>query len=83
MIKRIFFTILFIFTACASINASESLIERAKFILGGLGQGKKNQRECGEGYQLRESSVPSGVFWGAEKDYIRLKNSCFWNDNPV
>ncbi len=48
---------------------SKNLIERVKSILGGLVKGRKI-KENGDGYQLRESSVPYGGVLGVENEEI-------------
>ncbi len=52
---------------------SRGFVEAVKSILGGLAQGRK-VKEIGEGYQLREPSVPYGDHFGVEKDDIGSKN---------
>jgi hypothetical protein len=59
---------------------SKSFIERVKSILGGLVKGRKI-KENGDGYQLRESSVPYSGFLKAENEDIGLKNTYFWEIN--
>jgi len=59
---------------------SRGFVEAVKSILDGLGKGRR-VKEIGEGYQLREPSVPYGDHFGAEKDDIGPKNTYFWNDN--
>jgi hypothetical protein len=39
---------------------------------------ERKVREAGEGYQLREFSVPNGVDFGAENGDIDLESTCFW-----
>ncbi len=55
-------------------------MEAVKSILDGLAKGRR-VKEIGEGYQLREPSVPYGDHFGVEKDDIGPKNTYFWNDN--
>ena len=55
-------------------------MEAVKPILGGLTKGRK-VKEIGEGYQLREPSVPYGDHFVVEKGEIEPKNTYFWNDN--
>ena len=51
-------------------------MEAVKSILGGLAKGRK-VKEIGEGYQLREPSVPYGDHFGVEKDDIGPKTPIF------
>ena len=55
---------------------SKSFIERVKSILGGLVKGRKIKKN-GDGYQLRESSVPYGGVLEAENEDIEPKNTYF------
>ena len=59
---------------------SRGFVEAAESILGALAKGR-NVKEIGEGYQLREPSVPYDDHFGVEKDDIGPKNTYFWNDN--
>ena len=49
-------------------------------MLGGLARGRK-VKKIGEGYQLREPSVPYGDHFGVEKGDTGPENTYFWNDN--
>ncbi len=55
-------------------------MEAVKSILGGLAKGRK-VKEIGEGYQLREPSVPYGNHFGNEKGDIEPENTYSWSDS--
>ncbi len=60
---------------------SRGFVETVKSMLGGLARGIK-VKKIGEGYQLREPSVPYGNHFGDEKDDIGPENTYFWNNYP-
>ncbi len=49
-------------------------------MLGGLVRGRK-VKKIGEGYQLREPSVPYGGHFEVEKGDIGPENTYFWSDS--
>ncbi len=49
-------------------------------MLGGLARGRK-VKKTGEGYQLREPSVPYGDHFEVEKCDIGADNAYFWDIN--
>ena len=53
-------------------------MEAVKSILDGLGKGRR-AKEIGEGYQLREPSMPYGAHFGVKKRDIGPENTYFWN----
>ncbi len=55
-------------------------MEAVKSILDGLGKGRR-VKEIGEGYQLREPSIPYGDHFEVEKGDIRPENTYLWNDS--
>ena len=59
---------------------SRGFVESLKSMLGGLARGRK-VKKIGEGYQLREPSIPYGDHFEVEKDDIGPKSTYFWNDN--
>ena len=59
---------------------SKSFIEHVKSILGGLVKGRKI-KENGDGYQLRESSVPYGGFLETKNEDIGHRNTYFGEIN--
>ncbi len=59
---------------------SKGFVEKLKSFLIGSVRGRK-VKEAGEGYQLREPSVPYKVNFDVKNDYIGPENRHFWDIN--
>ena len=57
---------------------SKEFLEKVIIKLGAIVKGRKTS-ESGEGYQLREPSIPYNAHLGAENSNIGPKNTYYWN----